>query len=289
MTHDITPHWRERYLAYVDVMGFKQFVREHVTKGSEQQAIAGLHGIVDQVRSHVEAFQDVAAEHLSMRVFSDLICLSLDAEVPRAARVMQTLVGYVLLNLVVPEPSLGTIWKMYAGEPTPERAHALRLFARGAIVRQMHYSEGDVVFSPALIDGYEAEQQLAIFPRVIILPSALPRQSHPADEGSLFWDNMMWRDFDGHFFVNYLNVMLDRQVGALEWVLAEHRETILRNLSMHSDSLRLTAKYRWLASYHNAFCQFAATQRGLVDAPMIEDGVLPGHRTMGTAAKEQSQ
>lgn len=286
---DCTPH----LLAYIDILGFKDFVDESEKSGTSPDAIAGLHRAISQARQHSELFeQHQRAWHgtkLSMEIFSDLIVISLDDTADDAADIIHLLVGYVLLNLAVPEPTRDQMADLYSGHPACDDCRALRLFARGSIVRARHYSHDGIVFSPALIEGHQVEQSTANFPRVVVQPSArrITREPFEHAEWLSFRRDMLWRDFDGAYFVNYLNVMTghDRRAERLSWVLSQHRDAIQEKIAEKGTDLRVAPKYWWLASYHNAFCRFAQRKHHVKEDFTIPNAALPGHDQLGVWAE----
>lgn len=153
-------------------------------------------------------------------------------------------------------------------------------FIRGAITVGLHCDRDDVFFGPAFIEAYEAEKQLANWPRVILLPKALDlkaRGRHP----------YLITDDGGITYVNYLhlcamNVMLHsndpktKQAGldSFPWIsiLATHKtalETAVKTLNADSPQFIITlSKYHSLAHYHNWYLR--QVMRGGKDLPIIE-------------------
>ena len=138
-------------------------------------------------------------------------------------------------------------------------------FIRGAITVGPHCDLGDICFGPALIEAYEAEQKLANWPRVIVLPKALEliaRGRHP----------YLKRDDAGITYVDYLllstvnsiiqsRIPEKKQAGVnpFSWVsvMKEHKtalEVAVKTLARDTPQFLLTlSKYHSLAQYHNRY------------------------------------
>jgi len=140
-----------------------------------------------------------------------------------------------------------------------------RFFIRGAITVGPHCDRGDVCFGPALIEAYEAERQLANWPRVIVLPKALELIAHGRHP-------YLRRDDAGITYVDYLllctaNLLIQsrtpekKQAGLhpFSWVLLmeKHKTSLdvaVQNLDMNTPQFLSTlSKYHSLAQYHNRY------------------------------------
>jgi len=123
------------------------------------------------------------------------------------------------------------------------------LFIRGAICYGSLYFSEDFICGTGIISAYKLENEISIFPRVIIAESFL----HAIEEDSLpeysFIDEIIDFDFDNHAFINYLIDYID-----YEAFLPTHKQVIERRLSEHKNNPRILQKYQWCKTYHNNFC-----------------------------------
>lgn len=142
-------------------------------------------------------------------------------------------------------------------------------FARGALtIGDIHIHEG-MVFGPALVDAYEEERGRALHPRVVLTDDACevlradmatysnPRESHQAE--------LLIGDQEGVVFIDYLRMLLDELDPIHE--LERHRTVVEEKLAAHRSDRRKWEKYRWVAEYHNHFCE-----RTLSNGPLIPPG-----------------
>jgi len=127
-------------------------------------------------------------------------------------------------------------------------------FLRGAISVGELYIDEDIVFGPALMEAYQAEQNLAVYPRVILCDSAEMEYRDPRRERKV--SNLLI-DSDQHVFVDYLDntVMIaypdDRPFTEF---LEGHKTSVVAKLKEFTNKPYIRAKYDWAAIYHNSFC-----------------------------------
>ncbi|HEY1458124.1 MAG TPA: hypothetical protein VGF15_06365, partial [Solirubrobacteraceae bacterium] len=130
-------------------------------------------------------------------------------------------------------------------------------FARGSITLGDFYIRDELVFGPALVEAYHLERERAIHPRMIL--STKVRDVHvrnlkdnAATEGVPL-ATLLLCDRDGLAFLNYLEFLLDEPDDPRPR-LAAHRDALAGKLATYGDNSRVWEKYRWVAEYHNHFC-----------------------------------
>jgi hypothetical protein len=144
-------------------------------------------------------------------------------------------------------------------------------FPRGAITFGKIFFDDDLIFGPALIEAYEYESEVAINPRIILCQNAVNKMQtiplinpqKPMDfrniisPGSNHRHNLIIRDKDGQYFINYLNSMhFWSDTEECVWVLylCKHKLQIMKNLLLFANDVKILSKYNWLHDYHNSFC-----------------------------------
>lgn len=131
------------------------------------------------------------------------------------------------------------------------------IFFRGGITSgQLFYDEKlHFVFGSGIIRAYELENNIAVYPRIVIDTSLNPSHvliGHAQDE-------------DGIWYIDYLNLgynLLCNNHNKIDNIpydtfisfLKDHRESIRLSLDKYKYNDRIYSKYGWLASYHNRFC-----------------------------------
>ena len=128
----------------------------------------------------------------------------------------------------------------------------------GITVGDVALSYGQL-FGPAVVRGYALESQVARFPRVVVGEEVLRElRNNPA-----LWvhdpeydleatKNLLRRDFDGEYFVDYLRIIEQELDDRSEYpaLLDQHDEFIKRGLRRYKQSASILAKYKWLREYH---------------------------------------
>jgi len=245
--------YEQRFIAFIDILGFSSFVRKtQMDKTLIPTLCEALRIVGGKFSDRVEGFREQGENKLLSQdfyekvrkyptvVFSDSIVLTGD----------NNLNGLFVLFLNVSAIALNLL--------------KLRLFVRGGITIGPTYHDGSVIFGPALINAYEIENGLAIYPRIVVSDAVIKRINSPNhDEYACRIDevcrSLLRHDFDGLYYLNFLSGELmghwmmgldeNRRREELEGFRALIEEHL--NKQMNVD-LRLHVKFRWFASYFNA-------------------------------------
>lgn len=133
---------------------------------------------------------------------------------------------------------------------------------RGGIALGDIHIEDSQVFGPGLIASYDLESSYANFPRIVVSPellreldtnTALVNCDHAPSDEKEHLGRILKRGEDGLHFIDYLRACKSELDEPEEYIpfLARHKLLILRESGGASLS-RTTAKYLWLANYHNS-------------------------------------
>ncbi len=146
---------------------------------------------------------------------------------------------------------------------------------RGAVSYGYIYHEDNILFGEGMINAYEMESNLALFPRIIIDPRIIELIEEYAikvgrfpdeiedNKDSMFIPSLMYKqirkDNDGLYFIDFLNL---KDVGGY-WYVPLHpnfQETFLHykhklieklnEIQNHSEKIKV--KYNWLKEYYNS-------------------------------------
>lgn len=151
---------------------------------------------------------------------------------------------------------------------------------RGGVTVGLQFADNEVNFGPALVEAVRLERDDAIFPRVIVDDRMLAVVDHHF--GDYFepsenpFHHQLMRAPDGRIFVSYLGAVFEADdADEAHDMLGRHQHSILALRHEHASSdPRVVAKYEWLASYHNSFCEafFSAWQDVFVDRVPADSG-----------------
>jgi hypothetical protein len=123
-------------IAYIDILGFRELVR------SDQ--VDTILRAMRIIRRRLRKIDEVPNSPLRHTMFSDTIVLS--------AELTDEGIETLIHNVAFLTSELFT----------------KGVFCRGAITSGQLYHRGATIFGPALIDAWELERQLAIFPRILV-------------------------------------------------------------------------------------------------------------------------
>jgi hypothetical protein len=135
------------------------------------------------------------------------------------------------------------------------------VLVRGGIAIGAIHIDALNAFGPALVDAYEIEANVALYPRIAISPSLLASLDlgpeliaahHDREDEKGYILDLVSRGDDGIWYVDYLRAMMGEYdtLSAYAEFLSEHRQLIMRNLT-HENLSSIALKYNWLMLYHN--------------------------------------
>lgn len=237
--------YEQRYVAYLDILGYKDKLRENREPDKAKQQIGCLKEAIGRARS--DHSRDCKRGHYpdtTMRIVSDAVLISAPLDDDGCFDV-------ILLTTTL------TSCLAYRD-----------LWVRGGVTYGWHYDDGEVLFSPAMLTALQMEQEEAFYPRVLVddeVVKACARVGGADTRDDDFWptrrdtlEKSLWQDQDSRYFLNYLHLVIPERLRTDEFeqnFMIRHRDNIAANLKRYACLPRLAAKHGWLASYHNRFCR----------------------------------
>lgn len=145
--------YEDRYLAFIDILGFRNFVdKSERDQSSPGELMRVLEAIKDPISVPGQPVPTLSVEGLQMASFSDTICFSAFAS--------PTALGQVLLR-----SAFTALYMLSLGYPV-----------RGAVTRGRLVHRSNVIFGPCMNRAYDLESRVAIYPRIVLDPQLeLPR------------------------------------------------------------------------------------------------------------------
>jgi hypothetical protein len=234
--------YEERYCLFLDILGFQSHVNETVRpqKGSKNiMTFSKLKAALNQISEGVHYRDSVVVSgtlrSTSRKVtqFSDSVIVSYLKNEPHSTGVTSILMDVHNLQLVLAQRGI---------------------LLRGAITSGALHHDKELVFGPALNEAVALER-LANYPRVIldgeILDEAGLRRS-PSPDISRTISSMAAEDFDGLFYIDYINVHPDdfnEDWDELRCYLEKLRELIKSLANKKDPSIKI--KHSWLRTKYN--------------------------------------
>lgn len=258
---------RNSVVAFLDVLGFKDLVRDAKDKGNSQQLFAEFQDALNEasfsLRDHFaedwcelsSGEFEIKAKH-KFRVFTD--CILIGCPIGDSFHN-----GALIKGLDAFLTVFNTLY--FIQSQLTNRG----FFVRGAITVDELYMDERSIYGLGLIDAYEAESKLAKYPRIILTKSAeakfmeidnaFENQSYPN-----YLKKYLYKDSDGLLFINYLESINIADHPFLD-ELEKHKKVIEDKLQKYYDKPSILEKYVWAAKYHNLFCNLDSNDEYRID------------------------
>lgn len=223
-------------VAFVDLLG----VTQKIKKGS-QWALDWIWLFYKTITQEIEQHQNV-----KFKIFSDniLIC----KEIKEADSEQAVVEIFEILDKIEE--------LMFTAEA---------LFIRGAVVVGKLHFDDNFVYGEALVNAYQLESKLAIYPRVIVDKSAL----------DLIKDKNIpvVQDKDGQYFYDYIQLCIVEN--KVDWLrkIRTFKFNVLLNIRSNLTSLSVLNKMEWAVNYYNDNCIRHGLNCIITNAELNECGV----------------
>ena len=228
----------DRVVAYIDILGFKNLtdraLKDNDTILSQVYDALRMMSATAMLKNRGPFNGRKLAQFAQATAFSDCIVISdsnNDLEVGRVISDVAMLADFLLRD---------------------------NILCRGAIATGLTVHDDMVLFGIGVINAYEIESKIAIYPRIVIQENLIQRATG-------FLTPKLKRDADGIWFIDVfgqLHQIDDSPLGLLLYskppsikpdINAFHRarDFIIRSLDETQSDLRQWIKYRWLANQFN--------------------------------------
>lgn len=233
-TNDEGPLLLDSYLAFVDILGSKNFIKTLTT-----EKLRTFMGLLNNISPLLTMF-DLKGPNITLLGFTDNIVIAtpVDGDYGKGS-------GATKLELLIECAGKLQYWLMLNG-----------IACRGGIVRGPVFLAEHFGTGQAIVDAYSLESDFAINPRIILSNELIPECQAIVNKTKTYSDTfvpglarMLAIDLvDSRTFVSYLFApSLEERSFAHANI---HKEAIISALNSATDTKTLN-KYRWLASYHN--------------------------------------
>jgi hypothetical protein len=252
-----TMPYAQRYVAFLDILGFSEIVRE-TDRDALPNRFDARAKTLEEINSREHELDDVVGCDFQFQSFSDSIVMSANGTAPGLLYLLSA-VRQLALNL------LGN-----------------GLLMRGAVAKGKLHHVGSVMFGPAFLKAYRIEQQIAKYPR-IILSAEVYEDIKAMAQGLL--DPSYILDDDGPPYLDVLRRLKElnsvtasiEDLNSREIIAAQSYQRILQQLLDHSiHEPRHFEKVRWFAIYWNGTF-------GFIPGAPIQHVVLPAARNLAWA------
>jgi hypothetical protein len=219
--------YEDRALAYIDILGFSALIQEN--------EVHKIRSALQLIQSHAARLEALPKAPITTSAFSDTIVLSSRND------------------------ENGLPYLVHAAAALAAELLMRGILCRGAITNGKLFHRRDTIYGPALIDAYQMEQQLAIYPRVIINFSVLEkfvefRNQQLGQSRQRSFSHYFRNDFDNQYHLDLFSPFLfvPRVSGTI-------RQTVVKRVNKHIlamidaddkiETQRKMAKVFWLGRY----------------------------------------
>lgn len=235
----------ERFVAFIDILGFKEIIRGIEERNSKDDLI------FRKIRSVLNFMNEETYEpnySTDLPVYEETEGGLIERELgdPRLTYISDCII-------ISAQPTMdgfkGLSRKIH--KITADLASD-GIFCRGAITKGKLFHKGRMIFGSSYIRAFTLEEELAVFPRVIIDPEIINFFS--LEEGQMPLAPAFYGlDIDGFYYQRYWTWFLyPPHVGAYDSYLYRVRGHIDENLDKFKDSPRVLEKYEWLDREFNS-------------------------------------
>jgi hypothetical protein len=219
--------YEDRAIAFIDILGFTELIRSN--------QVSKIIGTLRLIRSHVKRIENLKRTPVQTSTFSDTVVLSVkrdDEGIPYVLYLTAALVGELFLR---------------------------GIFCRGAITSGQLHHRGNSIFGQALIDAYQIESRLAVYPRIIITESlaedfVILRNKQLSQSRQRCLEDYFRKDFDNLYHLDVFSpwLFVPRRAGVI-------KQTVVRRIGKHIigqmdvsetiDARRKMSKLFWVSEY----------------------------------------
>ena len=166
--------YKEYYVALIDLLGFKNIIKKQSCED-----IAQYYDEIHQkatVTVNTTGMALVPSDKITMKVMSDTVCFFVECTEKNSLAGLLAFCSYFqvrMMQLKIP------------------------VLSRGAVVKGKVYCEGDVFFGEGIVNAYLLEENVAVFPRVIITKETIDSaMDYCDDDGKYYLNTHTFKDSD---------------------------------------------------------------------------------------------
>jgi hypothetical protein len=232
--------YEDRVLAFIDILGFSTPVTDTVKEEVEnEQKTKNIFNLLEGVQEHIKSkgisFDGAFNNSKIVNQFSDSIIISY-------LKTEKSGIFFILLDI------------LFLCASVLQKGFLLR----GAIVCGKLYHTETKIFGPALVKAYEMERELAIYPRIIFDEKILkiaknyPREGYKKNMEFKKIEEMIIKDFDGLFYINYLDLAKPNFIDT-DGMIPEYLESLRKIIESieNEEDISIKQKYLWLKEKYN--------------------------------------
>ena len=203
-----------RYFAFVDLLGYRVLIERDLRSGSST--------LREKLTASFAALTHVNDADVKLRAISDSIFITLNNDA----------LGFQYFAEVVRDLQIAFLKN--------------GLLVRGGISFNEHFENGNVTYSPALIDAYRLESSGAFFPRVVIHDSVIEKLKN---------ENELQKIIEAGLLVRHSKTFQTHIINSENWrdIYSYVKKISIDDKDVISMDPRVYAKHWYLETYLQAF------------------------------------
>jgi hypothetical protein len=233
--------YEERVLAFIDILGFSESIKETMDKDTEIECETDkIYNLLEDVDAlEIKHIKNTDNDMYASRVvshFSDSIAISY-------LMTEKSGVFYILTDI------------LFFCHTILQKGFLLR----GAITCGKLYHSENKIFGPAMLAAHDMEQKLAVYPRIVFedkiiaIAEVYPAKRPSKKEQLKVIKKFIIKDFDGLNCLNYFDA-INYVVGEKDGILVYFnslREAIIELEKSADKNISIYSKYLWLKEKYN--------------------------------------
>lgn len=224
------------FVAFFDILGFSSLIERANDATVVVDTISKLSQALGDAKERIDSRWSWEKDKLSVRMFSDCVCISAPARIENFDAFFQVL-ALVQSNFL-----------------------RCQICLRGGVAIGKHFESDFLIFSEGLVKAYKIESTIAKFPRIVVPVEFWSFIASNGYDEDIIWfkDTYIWNDpWDNRMIVDYLNFMpyvCRAEPDHDGRDLKNHKAFIEDSLKRFASDECLVRKYYWMAEYHNSWC-----------------------------------
>jgi len=246
------------YCAFLDVLGFSDRIKESAENNERDKLLQEFHSIFKEMINQLE--EETKDSLLYFKSFTDNVLLAC----PRFSEDMESEFGFILWSISAYQLQMSL--------------HGF--FIRGGLSIGPLFIDDNSVYGEALLEAYHLENKHANNPIVVLSDYTMKL----VDKHVGYYRGMeapqirtLLVNTDGRYFINYLSECVIDTYEGLELdthSLNLHKEQIENALVKYAAIPSVYAKFSWLSTYHNYFCNSVSMYSTYTDNLKIDSGLM---------------
>jgi hypothetical protein len=243
-----TVKFQQRYIAFVDILGFTNIVSRMSEEG---HLFVTIRDSLKSLDLHSRRFREYRRRLNDKR--TRIVQKGIAPLLPNITDLQMTAFSdcYVISEIA-------PAWHVLAAVQTLGASLLKKgILTRGAVVYGDAYHKGRVLFGPEIVEAYKLESEVAKYPRILVTDSV--RQAVWGYHNGLCKGRLLKQDVDGCWFVNVLTPPLSSWAAVSDEANDRNARTFLRNirqpliaeLRRERGNLSHLSKVRWLVHRFN--------------------------------------